>query len=145
MAKARRNYVATEQFYVETELAKAKRNYVATEKFYVEIELARVGRISVAIEDFYVAMELVTTESFVAHDRARRVKAGVHDSMASCCVVIEEAMHARQIRPGAHDRGASAVGEFYRDREFFVTTDLDSDEKRKKKKKDPWDLERHIN
>ena len=36
------------------ELAKARRNYVATEQFYVVIELAKVGRIYVTIEDFYV-------------------------------------------------------------------------------------------
>ena len=55
-------------------MAKAERNYVATEKFYVAIELAKVGRISVAIE-------LATTESSATHDSARRAKAGAHDSV----------------------------------------------------------------
>ena len=62
-------------------------------KFYVAIELARVRRISVATEDFYVATYLATTESSAAHNKARRAKAGVHDSVASCCVSTEEAIH----------------------------------------------------
>ena len=61
------------------ELAKARRNYVATEKFYVAIELARVGRIS-------VVTNLVTTESSAAHDRAGRTKTSTHHSVAPCCV-----------------------------------------------------------
>ena len=65
-----------------------------TKQFYVAIELARVGRISIAIEDFYVATELATIESSIAHDRARE-KAGVHDSVALCCVAIKEAMCAQ--------------------------------------------------
>ena len=68
------------------------------------IELARAGRISIATEDFYVATELVTTEGFVPHDRAGRTKAGSHDIVPPCYVAIEEAMCARQTRPGAHDK-----------------------------------------
>ena len=75
-------------------LAKAKRNYVVIEQFYVAIEFARVGRISVVIKDFYVATELATIESSAAHDRDERMKAGAHNSVASCCVVIEKAMPA---------------------------------------------------
>ena len=76
------------------ELAKARRNYVTIEKFYVVIDLVRVGRISIVTKDFYVVTELATTKSSVAHDKARRAKASVHDSVALCCVVIEVAMHA---------------------------------------------------
>ena len=75
-----------ERFCVATELTKARRNYVATEQFYVAIELTRVERIYITIEDFYVPTEVATTESSVAHDRAGRVKAGAHDSVASCRV-----------------------------------------------------------
>ena len=89
--------VATEYFYVATELAKARRNYVAIEQFYVAIELARVGRI-------YVSTELPKTESPTAHDRAERVKAGTHESAAPCCVLIEELYHPRQRRSITHDR-----------------------------------------
>ena len=87
--------VATEYFYVATELTKARRNYVVIEQFYVAIELARVGRVSVAIEDFYVATELATTESSAAHDWAGRAKAGAYYSVAPCCVAIVGAIHAR--------------------------------------------------
>ena len=80
--------MATEYFYVATELAKARRNYVT-------IELARVRRISVATEDFYFATELAMTKSFVAHNRVGRVKAGTHDSAALRCVMTEEARHAQ--------------------------------------------------
>ena len=45
--------------------------------------------------------------------------------MAPCYVAIEEAMRARQTRPGAHDRDAQATEEFFCDREFSVGTDLD--------------------
>ena len=48
--------------------------------------------------------ELAMTESSVAHDRAGRAKAGVHDNMALCCVATEEAMCTQQTRPKAHDR-----------------------------------------
>ena len=74
------------------------------EQFYVAIDLARGGRISIAIQDFYVAIELATTESFAAHDRVGCAKTGGNDSVALCCVAIEEAMHARQTRPGGRDR-----------------------------------------
>ena len=82
----------------------ARRNYVATEQFYVAIELARVGRNSVATEDFWVATELVTIESSTAHDMAGRAKAGAHDSEAPRCVATEEGMSVRQTKPGARDR-----------------------------------------
>ena len=65
-------------------------------QFYVAIELAKVGRIS-------IATELATIESSAAHDRARHEKTGAYDSVAPCCVTIEEAMHARQTRPDARD------------------------------------------
>ena len=78
------------------------------EQFYVVIELARVGRIFVATEDFYILTELATTKCSATYDRARRAKVGVHDSVASCCVETEEAMHERQTRPGAHDRPGQA-------------------------------------
>ena len=84
----------TEYFYFVIELAKARRNYVMTEQFYVAIELARVGRISVAIGDFYVAIEMAMIESSAAHDRVGRVKVGMHDSVAPCCVATEKAMCA---------------------------------------------------
>ena len=61
------------------------------------------------------------TESFAAHDRAGRVKAGAHDSVTLCCVATKEAMCVRQRN--------------------LVATNLDSDEK--KKKKDPRKLRRH--
>ena len=80
------------RFSVAIEFAKARRNYVAIEQFYVLIELARVGRISIAREDFHVAIELDTIESSVAHDRLGVRKAGAHDSVAPCYVVIKEAM-----------------------------------------------------
>ena len=66
---------------------------------------------------------MATIESSAAHDRVGRAKAGMHDSVASCCVVIEGAMRARHTRPWA-----SATGEFCRDKEFYVSIDLDSDE-----------------
>ena len=56
------------------------------------------------IEDFYVTTDLATIESSVAHERAERLKAGAHDSVALCCVAIEEAMSARKTRPGSQDR-----------------------------------------
>ena len=80
-------------------------------KFYVTIEFASVGRISITTEDFYVVIELATIESSTAHDRARRAKAGVHDSVALCCVTKEEAMPARQTRRGAHDRPSAHTTE----------------------------------
>ena len=58
----------------------------------------------VAIEDFYVAIELTTTKSSATHDRAGRMKVGVHDSVASCCVATEEAMRTWHTRPGARDK-----------------------------------------
>ena len=67
---------------VATELDKARRNYVAIEQFYVAIELAKLRRNSVAIKDFWVAIELAITESSAAHDKVGRAKAGVQDS---CC------------------------------------------------------------
>ena len=90
-------------FYVATELAKARRNYVATKKFYVAIELARVRRISISTEDFYVAIELATIKSSASYDRVGHAMVGVHDSVALCCVAIEEPMHTRQTRLGMHD------------------------------------------
>ena len=104
VGKGREIPIVTECYYVATEFAKSRRNYVATEQFYVAIELARVGRISFATEDFYVTTELATTKSSIAHDRVGRTKAGAHDIMALCCVAIEEAMCARQSRPGGHDQ-----------------------------------------
>ena len=50
---------------------------------------------SVATEDFYVETKLATTKSSAAHDKAGRAKAGVHDSVAPCCVATEEVMRAR--------------------------------------------------
>ena len=79
--------VAIEGFYVAIEFGQARSFLVATECFYVMTELAKVGRISISIE-------LATTESFAAHDRAGRNKAGAHDSVAPCCIAIEEAMCA---------------------------------------------------
>ena len=43
-------------------------------------------------------------ENSTAHDRAGRVKARAHNNVAPCCVAIEEAMSAQQIRPVANDR-----------------------------------------
>ena len=94
-----------------TELAKSRRNYVTIEQFYVAIELARVWRIYVGTEDFYDLIELATTESSIAHDRARR------------CVAIKEAMLARQTRSGAHDRDACTI-EGKGSKELDVTTRL---------------------
>ena len=135
----------TEYFFVAIVLAKERRNYVAINQFYVLIELARVGRIYVAIEDFYVATELAMIESSATHDRAGRAKAGTCDSVVLCCVVTEEAMsgdrpgqarvtyQARRARQalGADDKGACTIGEFYHNREFSITADLDSDEKKR--------------
>ena len=45
-----------------------------------------------------------------------------------------QAKRARQTRPNVHDKGACGIGEFCRDKEFSVTTDLNNDEI---KKKDP--------
>ena len=104
-----RIYVAIEYFYVATELAEARRNYVAIEQLYVATKLAREGRISTTIGDFYVATELATTESSTTHDRAGCAKVGVYD------------------RPWVRTKG-----KFYRDREFSVATDLDSEKKKKK-------------
>ena len=87
------------------------------------------------IERIYVATELATTESSVVHDIAGCAKAGAYNNVVSGCVATEEAMHARQTKPGAHDRGARATGEFYRDREFSIATGLDSDKKKKTNKK----------
>ena len=53
-------------FYIATECEKMERFCVAKEQFYVAIELVIVGRISVAIEDFYVATELATKKSSAA-------------------------------------------------------------------------------
>ena len=91
-------------FYVLIQSARERRIFVATEGFYVVIELARVGRISIAIEDFYVVIELTMTESFAAHEKAGRAKAGARDNVAPCYVTIEKAMCMRQTRPGAHNR-----------------------------------------
>ena len=85
------------------------------------------------VERIYVATELTTTESSVAHDIAGCEKAGAYDSVVSGCVATEEAMHERQTKPGAHDKGARATGEFCHDREFSIATDLDSDKKKQKK------------
>ena len=71
---------------VVTELAKVRRNYVATEQFYVMIEFARVGRNSVATEDFWVATELAAIKSFFAHDRVRCAEAGAR--ARQCGVVL---------------------------------------------------------
>ena len=79
--------VAIEGFYIAIEFGQARSFLVATECFYVVTELARVGKISIAIE-------LATTESFAAHDRVGRAKASAHDSVAPCCVAIEEVMCA---------------------------------------------------
>ena len=92
-----RFYVATRNCHnkgsaVGTKLAKERRNYVATEKFYVETKLAIVERNSIMTEDFWVAIELATTYIFVAQDRVRRAKVGAHDSALSHCVKINEAM-----------------------------------------------------
>ena len=56
--------------------------------------VCQVGRISVATEEFYVTIELATIENSAAHDRVGCAKASGHDSVASCCVVTEEAMRA---------------------------------------------------
>ena len=119
------------EFYVGTELAKARRNYVATEQFYVATELARVGRIYVVIKDFYVVTELATIESSAAHDKARNAKASTYDSVTPCCVPTEEAMRARQTRLGAHERDARATENSLSRQTWTVT---------KKKKKNPRDL-----
>ena len=66
-------------------------------------------RISITIGDFYVAIELVTMECSTTHDRVGCAKASVYD------------------RPWVRTRG-----KFYRDKEFSVATDLDSEEKKKK-------------
>ena len=82
---------------VSIELAKARRNYVTTEQFYVTIELARVGRNSVTIEDFWVAIKLATAESSTTHDRVRHAKAGTYDSAISRYVLTKEAMRERRL------------------------------------------------
>ena len=100
-------------------------------------KLARVWRIYVATEDFYVATELAMIESSVAHYRAGRVKASAHDSVAPCCVATEKVMRAtdqaRRIRQalGVHDKGMRATGEFCRNKDLSVATNLDSDEKKR--------------
>ena len=48
----------------------------------------------VVIEDFYVSTELAMIESSSAHNRAGRVKAGAHNSVAPCYVATEKAMRA---------------------------------------------------
>ena len=73
-------------------------------------KLARVRRISVTTKDFYVVTELAMTVSSAAHDRVGRAKAGSHDSVALCCVAIEEAK-VRE-RPSQ----VRTTGEFCRDR-----------------------------
>ena len=62
--------VVTEYFDVAIELAKVRRNYVATRQFYVmtnhsvATKLARIGRIYVATEDFWVTTELAKPRVF---------------------------------------------------------------------------------
>ena len=60
--------------------------------------------------------KLAMTKSSAAHDRARRARASLHDSVAPHCVATEEAICVRQTKPGAHNRGARATGEFCRNR-----------------------------
>ena len=81
------------------------------ERLYVATELAREERISVATRAFYVTTELAMTESSAAHEKAECAKVDVHDSVAPCCVMTEEARCARQAL-GVHDRGACKTGEF---------------------------------
>ena len=52
--------------------------------------------------------ELATKKNSTAHDRARHAKAGAHDSVASCCVVISEAMCVQQTKPGARQTRSDA-------------------------------------
>ena len=75
--------------------------------------------------------ELVTTESSTAHDRVGCMKAGVHDSWHRLCrdrgghaSATDQSRGARQALR-AHYRVARATGEFCRNREFAVATDLD--------------------
>ena len=44
------------------------------------------------------------TKSSATHNKAGRAKVGAHDSVASCCVMVEEAMRSRQTRLGTRDR-----------------------------------------
>ena len=54
---------------------------------------------------------------------------------------IDQAKRARHTRPGEHGRlWVHTTGELCHDREFLVATDLD----KKKKKKEPRDLGRHL-
>ena len=54
------------------------------------------------------------------------------NSVALSCVAIEKAMHARQIRSGAHERGI-----------LSRKTSYSGKKKKKKKKKGPLSLGRH--
>ena len=63
----------------------------------------------------------------------------MHDRLGQAHVT-DQVRRARQAL-GAQDKGACATGEFCRDRDFSITTNLDSDEK---KKKDPKDLGHHM-
>ena len=81
-------------------MTKVKRNYVATEHFYVTTELARIEGILVAIEDFIVATELATIESFAAQDVVGQAKAGKHDRPWARTKGVRRAQQRR-----ARDRG----------------------------------------
>ena len=89
---------------VMTKLAKSRKNYAATEQFYVAIELDRVGRKSVTIKDFWVATKLAMIESSAAHDRPGHVKARAHHSAVPRYVMTEKAMLVRQTKPGTCNR-----------------------------------------
>ena len=72
------------------------------------------------------------------------MKDGTYHSVAPCCVSTEEAMRddntfgAHQTRPRrVHNKDVCTTKEFCINRDFSISTDLDSD---KKKKKNPRDL-----
>ena len=69
LAKARRNYVATETICVATEFASVGKHSVMIEYFYVATKLAKVRRNYVATETICVATKLVGTKNSATHDR----------------------------------------------------------------------------
>ena len=72
------------------------------------IELAKVGRISITTEDFWLALELTMTQ-VLYHPQQSRARTTGMLAQLGC----------------AYDKVACAIVEFYRDREFSITTDLD--------------------
>ena len=79
VGQARILSIATEYFDVTIELAKVRRNYFMTKQFYVSTKLARIGRISVATKE-----SLSPTTELCSHNRHVRAT-GLHARHSYAC------------------------------------------------------------